>query len=172
MVLINCPSFLNTTETRNPIPEWFYWLTYFNKRTRTQDADQRTWEWRRVLKIKNDSGGGGVSDPKTTLTIQSSNSLFKLKRDHNREDLLWPQWARPGSRSLIKFGAHIFKERRTVVNKRELMCIHWQASARAFIYTLRLALQIQWVLNEACGQMENQGHSIILLHLWAPDFLL
>lgn len=64
------------------------------------------------------------------------------------------------ARSLIKLGGHIFKEK-TVVNKHELMAKHWQALAGACIYTLRLTLQIQWVLNGACGQMENQGHSII-----------
>lgn len=107
----------------------------------------------------------------TTLTIQIVNPLFKFKMDTTEKTSFDPSGPGLKARSLIKFGAHIFKER-TVVKKHELMTMHWQASAGAFIYTMRLALQILWVLNGACEQMENQGHSIIQLPLWAPDFLL
>lgn len=100
----------------------------------------------------------------TTLTIQIVNPLFKLKMDTTEKTSCDPSGPGLEARSLIKLGGHIFKER-TVVNKRELMAVHWQASAGACSYTLRLALHIQWVLNGACGQMENQGHSIIRLPL-------
>lgn len=53
---------------------------------------------------------------------------------------------------------HTFSEKGLQWIKRELIATHRQASARTFVYKLRLALQTQWVSKGGLWADENQGH--------------
>lgn len=122
------------------ILERFYLFTCFNKGTlggRSGDA-----EVEKMLKIKNDCQSLTWREP---WPSEQQGPYSSLKETQQRRPPMTPvgcAWE-PGHRSCW---AHTFsKKERLQWIKLEIIAIHWQASAGAFIYKLRLALQIEWI---------------------------